>query len=62
MYPLEKKKEKNLTLMYTMYTNTSNNTPSYTHVSLYVVWRVHPGGDTLCKQLTRPTTRDIVHI
>ena len=27
-----------------MYTNASNNTPSYTHVSSYVVWRVHPLG------------------
>ena len=28
--------------MYIMYANASNNTPSYTHVSSYVVWRVHP--------------------
>ena len=27
---------------FTMYTNASNNAPSYTHVSLYMVWRVHP--------------------
>ena len=28
--------------MNTMYANASNNTPSYTHISAYVVWRVHP--------------------
>ena len=28
--------------MYIMYINASNNTPSYTHVSSYKVWRVHP--------------------
>ena len=28
--------------MYTMYANASNYTPFYTHVSSYVVWRVHP--------------------
>ena len=27
-----------------MYANASTNTTSYTHVSLYVVWRVHPQG------------------
>ena len=26
--------------MYTMYANASNNHPSYTHVSPYVIWRV----------------------
>jgi len=26
--------------MYIVYINASNNTPSYTYVSLYVVWRV----------------------
>ena len=30
--------------MYNMYASASNNTPSYTHVSSYVVWRVHPQG------------------
>ena len=30
--------------MYTMYSNASNNTPSYTKVSSYVEWRVHPQG------------------
>ena len=30
--------------MYTTYTNASNNTPSYTHVSLYVLWKIHPLG------------------
>ena len=30
--------------MYIMYANASNDTPSYTQVSLYVVWRVHPPG------------------
>ena len=28
-------------LMYTIYANALNNTPSYTHVSLYVVYKVH---------------------
>ena len=28
--------------MYTMYASASNNTPSYTYVSSYGVWRVHP--------------------
>ena len=30
--------------MYTMYTNASNNFPSYAHVSSYVVWKVQPKG------------------
>ena len=33
--------------MYIMYTSASNNAPSYTLVSLYVLWRVHPLGDTI---------------
>lgn len=28
--------------MYTMYADTSNNTLFYTHISSYVVWKVHP--------------------
>jgi hypothetical protein len=31
-------------LMYTMYVNASINTPTYTHVTLYIVRRVHPLG------------------
>ncbi len=31
-----------LSLMHTMYTMASNNTPYNTHVSSYIVWRVHP--------------------
>ena len=31
--------------MYTMYINALNNT-SYTHISLYVAWRVHSLGRT----------------
>ena len=32
-----------LSLLYTMYTNTSNNTSFYIDVaSLYVVWKFHP--------------------
>ena len=39
MYTLEKKLY--LSLMYTIYANASNNTgPSYTHIGLYMVWRV----------------------
>jgi hypothetical protein len=30
--------------MYLMYVSASNNTPAYTHINLYVVWRVHPLG------------------
>ena len=33
---------KYISLTYIMYANASNNTPSYTHVSSYVVWNVHP--------------------
>ena len=33
--------------MFIMYANTSNNIPSYTHVSSYVVWRDHPPWPTL---------------
>ena len=36
--------EEYLSLMYNTYAYASNNTPSYTHVSLYMVWRVHPRG------------------
>ena len=44
MYTLkEKKKRKRKTLlMYIVYIDVSNYTPSCTHVSSYVVWRVHP--------------------
>ena len=31
--------------MYTMYANASNYTPFYTHVSPYMVGRVHLGGE-----------------
>ena len=31
-----------LSLMYSMYANASNNARPYTHIRLYVVWRVHP--------------------
>ena len=30
--------------MYTMCANASNNTPSYSHVRSYMVWKVHPLG------------------
>jgi hypothetical protein len=30
--------------MYLMYVSASNNTLAYTHINLYVVWRVHPLG------------------
>ena len=37
------KEQQHLSLMHTMYTNASNNTPFYTHISwTYMVWRVHP--------------------
>jgi hypothetical protein len=39
--------------MYIMYANASNNTPSYTNVSSYVVWRVHPGEYTWFDYLLR---------
>ena len=28
--------------MYIVYANISSSTPSYTHVSSYMLWRVHP--------------------
>ena len=28
--------------MFSMYTNASDNGPSYTHISSYMVWRVDP--------------------
>ena len=33
-----------LSLTYTMYANASNKTPSYTHISSYVIWSVQPPG------------------
>ena len=30
--------------MYTMWANASNNSPSYTYVGSYMLWRVHPRG------------------
>ena len=36
------REKQHLSLMYIMYTNASNNTPSNTHVCSYVVWTVHP--------------------
>ena len=30
--------------MYTMYVNASINSPSYSHISLYIVCKVHPMG------------------
>ena len=46
MYTVKKKgkeKEKDLSLMYIMYVDASNNTPSYTHIGLYVcVKSPHP--------------------
>ena len=36
--------------MYTMYANASNNTTSYTHVDLYMIWRVHPLGMLVLKK------------
>jgi hypothetical protein len=34
--------KQHLRFMYTMNANASNNTPSYIHVSSYVVWRIYP--------------------
>ena len=31
--------------MYSMYTNVSNNTPYYTHISSYVIWSPPTHGD-----------------
>ena len=39
--------------MYIMYINASSTTTSYTHVSLYMVWRIHP---------PPPLTRILYHI
>ena len=38
------KQKQKLSLMYTMYVNASINTPSYTHISSYIVCRFHPPG------------------
>ena len=37
-----------LSRMYTRYANASNNTPTYSHIRLYMVWRVHPLGLETC--------------
>ena len=37
-----------------MYANALKNTPSYTHVSLYVVWRVHPLGQDHIRLFKKP--------
>ena len=39
MYTIEEKQY--ISLMYTMYANASNNTPSYTHHNSHVIWTVH---------------------
>jgi len=36
----EEEEEENLSLIYAIYVDVSNNTPFYTHVSLYVLCRV----------------------
>ena len=38
----EKEKEKLSIMYYTMYANASYNTPSYTHISSYIVLRFYP--------------------
>ena len=38
------RENQHLSLMYTRHANASNRTPSYTHVTSHVVWRVHPLG------------------
>lgn len=38
MYALEE----NVSLMYTIYANDSNNLPFYIHVSSSMAWKVHP--------------------
>ena len=43
-------KNKYLSIMDSLYTNASNNTPSHTHVSSYVVWSVHPPWTVYGKQ------------
>ena len=42
MYTLEY--QKYLSLIYTIYANDLDNTPSYTYITLYVAWRVQPIG------------------
>ena len=43
------REKQHLSLMYTMYANASHNTPSYTHVTLYVIQKVHPWAFELYK-------------
>ena len=42
MYTLEKQ---HVSLMYIMYASATYNTSFYTHISPYVVWRIHPLGN-----------------
>ena len=39
------KANKDLSIIYTMYTNASNNTPFYIHISLHIIWRIHHLGE-----------------
>ena len=40
--------------MYIIYANASKITLSYTHVSLYVVWKVHPLGSNIYYIIKKP--------
>ena len=42
-----------------MYTNASNNTPTYIHIGLYMVGRVHPGSKTLEILVVHNTLEDV---
>ena len=51
MYTLEKINTSPICIL--MYTNASNKTPPYTHVTSYTVLRVHPWGPWLGYLVTR---------
>ena len=51
-------KQYQISLMYTMYTNASNNTLFYTHVRSYITWRVHFMGSIGTPKLSNPIGRD----
>jgi hypothetical protein len=39
------RENEDLSIMYTMYTNASNNTPFYIHIDLHIIWRIHHLGE-----------------
>ena len=46
--------------MYTTYIHASNNTPFYTHISSYVVWREHPLGLAVDELEMKHLTKELI--